>query len=86
MICRSECFRSGLIVNNNLYDFFFFKQKTAYEIYQCDWSSDVCSSDLEHSNRNFFNSFINRIFSIEKKDENPRSLKIVLAGDRKSVV
>ena len=25
--------------------FFFFKQKTAYEIYQCDWSSDVCSSD-----------------------------------------
>ena len=27
--------------------FFFFKQKTAYEIYQCDWSSDVCSSDLQ---------------------------------------
>src|SRR4029077_6454740 len=24
---------------------FFFKQKTAYEI-KCDWSSDVCSSDL----------------------------------------
>ena len=29
-----------------VYFFFFFKQKTAYEIYQCDWSSDVCSSDL----------------------------------------
>ena len=29
--------------------FFFFKQKTAYEIYQCDWSSDVCSSDLNIS-------------------------------------
>ncbi len=29
--------------------FFFFKQKTAYEIYQCDWSSDVCSSDLPYS-------------------------------------
>ena len=29
-----------------LFCFFFFKQKTAYEIYQCDWSSDVCSSDL----------------------------------------
>ena len=27
--------------------FFFFKQKTAYEIYQCEWSSDVCSSDLK---------------------------------------
>src|SRR5205807_3581233 len=26
--------------------FFFFKQKTAYEI-QGDWSSDVCSSDLK---------------------------------------
>src|SRR5881275_2661904 len=25
---------------------FFFKQKTAYEIVPCDWSSDVCSSDL----------------------------------------
>ena len=24
-----------------------FKQKTAYEISRCDWSSDVCSSDLE---------------------------------------
>src|SRR5881275_1266604 len=24
---------------------FFFKQKTAYEIVPCDWSSDVCSSD-----------------------------------------
>ena len=28
------------------YVFFFFKQKTAYEIKECDWSSDVCSSDL----------------------------------------
>ena len=27
--------------------FFFFKQKTAYEIVSRDWSSDVCSSDLE---------------------------------------
>src|SRR3546814_7367122 len=27
--------------------FFFFKQKTAYEMRISDWSSDVCSSDLE---------------------------------------
>ena len=27
-------------------NFFFFKQKTAYEIGTGDWSSDVCSSDL----------------------------------------
>src|SRR5881396_2840363 len=26
--------------------FFFFKQKTAYEMVRSDWSSDVCSSDL----------------------------------------
>src|SRR3546814_18250368 len=29
--------------------FFFFKQKTAYEMRISDWSSDVCSSDLKHS-------------------------------------
>src|SRR3546814_9489754 len=28
--------------------FFFFKQKTAYEMRISDWSSDVCSSDLFH--------------------------------------
>src|SRR5213594_4653312 len=32
---------------NSDYIFFFFKQKTAYEISVRDWSSDVCSSDLE---------------------------------------
>src|SRR3546814_2529667 len=29
--------------------FFFFKQKTAYEMRISDWSSDVCSSDLSSS-------------------------------------
>src|SRR3546814_4272059 len=29
--------------------FFFFKQKTAYEMRISDWSSDVCSSDLERA-------------------------------------
>src|SRR5216117_4499698 len=32
-----------------VYVFFFFKQKTAYEIRKGDWSSDVCSSDLLRS-------------------------------------
>src|SRR3546814_16150271 len=33
--------------------FFFFKQKTAYEMRISDWSSDVCSSDLaEHGREN----------------------------------
>src|SRR3546814_12332773 len=29
--------------------FFFFKQKTAYEMRISDWSSDVCSSDLKRA-------------------------------------
>src|SRR3546814_14352235 len=33
--------------------FFFFKQKTAYEMRISDWSSDVCSSDLDHQPRKF---------------------------------
>src|SRR3546814_18136121 len=31
-----------------MFVFFFFKQKTAYEMRISDWSSDVCSSDLPH--------------------------------------
>src|SRR3546814_11661431 len=34
-----------------LYVFFFFKQKTAYEMRISDWSSDVCSSDLHAMRR-----------------------------------
>src|SRR3546814_910136 len=34
--------------------FFFFKQKTAYEMRISDWSSDVCSSDLQHNIRHAF--------------------------------
>src|SRR3546814_4524201 len=35
-----------------VYVFFFFKQKTAYEMRISDWSSDVCSSDLHLLMRN----------------------------------
>src|SRR3546814_4157618 len=31
-----------------MYCFFFFKQKTAYDMRISDWSSDVCSSDLQN--------------------------------------
>src|SRR3546814_20368994 len=33
--------------------FFFFKQKTAYEMRISDWSSDVCSSDLRSAGKLF---------------------------------
>ena len=38
----------GCGISDDMYRFyfFFFKQKTAYEIVSRDWSSDVCSSDL----------------------------------------
>src|SRR3546814_5432676 len=38
MVCCIMC----VVVSS----FFFFKQKTAYEMRISDWSSDVCSSDL----------------------------------------
>src|SRR3546814_10084359 len=34
------------LVLRHSFVFFFFKQKTAYEMRISDWSSDVCSSDL----------------------------------------
>src|SRR3546814_2380114 len=34
-----------------IFVFFFFKQKTAYEMRISDWSSDVCSSDLSSTVR-----------------------------------
>src|SRR3546814_10695116 len=35
-----------MIIGSVYCSFFFFKQKTAYEMRISDWSSDVCSSDL----------------------------------------
>ena len=41
-----------------IFVFFFFKQKTAYEIKECDWSSDVCSSDLLEGENYTFWTFV----------------------------
>src|SRR3546814_1661411 len=43
MMC---CLCCGLFICVVCFSFFFFKQKTAYEMRISDWSSDVCSSDL----------------------------------------
>src|SRR3546814_1109782 len=40
------CLRCFVVVYVVIGCFFFFKQKTAYEMRISDWSSDVCSSDL----------------------------------------
>src|SRR3546814_15825266 len=47
--------------------FFFFKQKTAYEMRISDWSSDVCSSDLD--------SVDNAVGILHTKDVLPLALK-----------
>src|SRR3546814_6776431 len=44
-LCSDRCW-SGQEVRSLRLFFFFFKQKTAYEMRISDWSSDVCSSDL----------------------------------------
>src|SRR3546814_3998025 len=41
--------------------FFFFKQKTAYEMRISDWSSDVCSSDLLGERWRFFGRLRHRL-------------------------
>src|SRR3546814_10644156 len=48
--------------------FFFFKQKTAYEMRISDWSSDVCSSDLAFGLQLYFS--LNQ-FSIFSAGDNP---------------
>src|SRR6266853_2154623 len=40
------CFFIYNIVNKFFY-FFFFSSRRRHTIFDCDWSSDVCSSDLE---------------------------------------
>src|SRR3546814_9866650 len=52
--------------------FFFFKQKTAYEMRISDWSSDVCSSDLtlplwkaDNTLANFLSAY-ERLLPLEK--------------------
>src|SRR3546814_4826211 len=40
------CFTYGIVDYRTDRVFFFFQQKTAYEMRISDWSSDVCSSDL----------------------------------------
>ena len=65
--------------------FFFFKQKTAYEIKECDWSSDVCSSDLLKNTIKFLNGLY-KVY--EETDASIAEINplVVTKQDRKSVV
>src|SRR3546814_10873090 len=56
--------------------FFFFKQKTAYEMRISDWSSDVCSSDLQTGTLNM-NQPIHALDRDGKIVETGRATKIM---------
>src|SRR3546814_14312329 len=47
--------------------FFFFKQKTAYEMRISDWSSDVCSSDLLVDQIDAGDFFGHRVFDLQAR-------------------
>src|SRR3546814_7599804 len=51
MLCVLIFFLLCVVLRDSYLDvvFFFFKQKTAYELRISDWSSDVCSSDLRNA-------------------------------------
>src|SRR3546814_10626309 len=55
--------------------FFFFKQKTAYEMRISDWSSDVCSSDLPKRYRNEHGQLMEHAPFCERDMKLPRNLE-----------
>ena len=59
------------VVDNIGYDFFFFKQKTAYGWGSRDWSSDVCSADLNWKETKTFPKKMHDV----KKDGKMSSMK-----------
>src|SRR3546814_4093631 len=56
--------------------FFFFKQKTAYEMRISDWSSDVCSSDLAPTLFSVNSMTENLIVFAHGKESGPWGIKI----------
>src|SRR3546814_1428045 len=66
--------------------FFFFKQKTAYEMRISDWSSDVCSSDLfdgrgaASASRAFAKNILFNFHCHTHHELNPRSSRIGCIG------
>src|SRR3546814_17764891 len=70
---------------------FFFMQKSAYDMRICDWSSDVCSSDLVEPREIGLGraQFLLGILATDVQPRNPRRFfeqRPALERDRKSVV
>src|ERR1051326_5763507 len=56
---------------------FFFRGKTAYEVKECDWSSDVCSSDL-YGARTDFPGFL--VVGVSQSGRTPEIVRSVHAA------
>src|SRR3546814_2642888 len=64
-----------------IFCFFFFKQKTAYEMRISDWSSDVCSSDLYKEaidDKDFVSSLVDGV--LEHQDDLDAKLQPMAPG------
>src|SRR3546814_10512153 len=60
-----------------MFFFFFFKQKTAYEMRISDWSSDVCSSDLNQVSTQQLADWLDATLQVRRfKDYCPNGLQV----------
>src|SRR3546814_5238897 len=59
--------------------FFFFKQKTAYEMRISDWSSDVCSSDLRPDD--YYATLADRYRAMKANDLDAAARQSLRPGD-----
>src|SRR3546814_4712982 len=71
--------------------FFYFKQKTAYEMRISDWSSDVCSSDLDDINLDGLQQVLSgyapaRAFAISNEIDQLRESAMFILRLREAVV
>src|SRR3546814_2340331 len=64
-----------------LYYFFFFKQKTAYEMRISDWSSDVCSSDLKTPGKTANKSRMLRVGIVQQPCTDDRDYNLKMSED-----
>src|SRR3546814_3498205 len=73
-VCGQEsCMHAMTVANYRCHTrslFFFFKQKTAYEMRISDWSSDVCSSDLRSTLGAIQNRFESTISNLQAVSQN----------------
>src|SRR3546814_3753630 len=70
------------VISISVGSFFFFKQKTAYEMRISDWSSDVCSSDLV-CKRVGLDPFRRQIYAVVYSKDKPdkRKMSIITGID-----